>query len=152
MKNELFTLAVFTIIFLIIGLSCLFSGCNPNSNIPCSTVTKFNGIVTKKVIDIETCTRCAQYNSKHHCVRHESYTCYNAYVYAYKTNNTNNNNYCHLQTANGDKSETSAINSYKKYDVGDNVNWYKKNNTKTCITANELFTIWIVGVVFLALC
>ncbi len=151
------------VIFLIIGLSCLLNGCNPNLNTECFVATKFHGNVTEKINVPKTCTHCASYkhegpNKK--CVKKISVQCFNAYVcaqtypypYLYSYNNTfNDNEHCCLQTAKK-QSEAIANNSYLKYSIGESVNWYRQNGTHQCIKFKELYIIWMVGAGFLMAC
>ena len=60
------------------------------------------------------------------CERYDYYSCWDAYVYAHHINSNNQTtSSCKLQTAESKDSEYSAEKSTNKYQIGENVNWWK---------------------------
>ncbi len=140
--------ALFIIIFVIAGLICMQYGCNTHTT-QCdnSNIKSFHGFVTNKVVYTNTCYRC-----KSKCDKNKNkYTCYDAYVYAFIHNNTNNTDYCRLQTKDNTRNISLAQQSYVNYDIGTQVNWYRKIGTNQCLHPTDLYYSWLAGVVLLSI-
>lgn len=121
-----------------IGLPTFLLGCNKDVINICITYDVFIGNIYDYEYDQRIC---------------RSYTCYDAYVLAYDSLQTNYSISlgCKLQTASGVPNENDAKHSTDPYDIEEEVHWYRKKGTKECHTNGEVLQLWYVGVVFLLL-
>ena len=151
MKVEIFGCLICSgIIFFIIGLPTFLMGCNPSVSDNCVAYNLFSGTIYKKNIYEKTCSRCNHKNANGNCISYSYYSCWDAYVYAETTNNTESRSTCYIQTASEVRSEYHAKQTTNKYNYGSDVDWYRNKGTQKCNIGTNVATLWYVGIVFLS--
>jgi len=131
---------------LVIGIVAFFLGCNPNLDNQCMAYDMVEGTVYDYKFTTDTCKRCLS-RSNNHCTRYDYYPCYSAYVkFHYGSNNT-----CNFETKKDSKSESAALNSVNKYDIGEKKNLLRSKSGSACSEPETGLIAWGVGVAFLAL-
>lgn len=135
------------IIFLVIGASTYFTGCNPDYDTQCFGYNVVHGTAYAYNFDTDTCKECIkEYDGS--CLKYRKYACYSAYVkFHFDGNHT-----CFYATRKDSKSEASALDSVKSHPIGEKMALLEREgSSSTCLKLHTAMNTWIAGVAFLSL-
>ena len=134
------------VVSLVIGIVAFFLGCNPHLDNQCIAYDMVEGTVYDYKFTTDTCKKCTSRHNNH-CTSYDYYPCYSAYVkFYYGSNDT-----CNFETKKDSRSQSAALSSVNKYDIGEKKNLLRSKSGSACSEPVTGMIAWGVGVAFLAL-